>query len=445
VTTDTTTDSSPDQDDRPPELDLWLAFVAGDRVWIDDGAMPDLFQRTVASVQLIAMGSLISLLWVMVLHDAGDVSAIQRWWLAGGTLAALALSVRPVVLTLGRPATQVGYRVRIIWRSATYLALILATIATLPGWSLLAAWPLGLFVGSDIVLATWALGIDSAPRRWWFRFLVSPLHLGVLGALCAAVLSGSYPEIALELVVAYLSMHLAFLLAGMMVVSASRFDAGIQRLVARAADLAVDRERRHRAHWLHDDVLSEVRLSALRVGTGAVSGEQVARELQDLDHRLRLRQLDELFVAGPVRAADILQPHVRRVQALGITIDAVPSLERVGFTVDEATGRLLGRVLAGLTSNAINAGATHLSYDLGASGDDIFVAVTDDAGGFDFEHLPPGRGLERLVTELGRNRLARRPVPGGSTMVALVPRRSRPGPVDQLVPSRRTSTTFEET
>jgi hypothetical protein len=135
------------------------------------------------------------------------------------------------------------------------------------------------------------------------------------------------------------------------------------------------------------------------------------------------------------------------VQALGIAIDAVPSLERVGFTVDESTGRLLGRVLAGLTSNEINAGATHLAYDVGASGDDIFVAVTDDAGGFDFEHLPAGRGLERLVAELGRDRLVRRPAPGGSTMVALVPRGPRTGRIDPASRSLRPSTTddLEET
>ncbi len=421
-----TTELTDDLEERPLELDLWLAFVAGDRVWIDDGAVPGLAERTVAAVQQIAMGALLTILGLAMSLAPGEPTTFEIAWFLGGLAAGLALAVRPVRVAMGRPSTQVGYRLRVVWRTAAYLALIFSCVALLSGWALLAAWPLGVFMGNDVVQSTWALGLPSTPRRWWFRFLVSPVHLGVLGVLTAAVLSGSYPEVVLEVVIIYLSMHLAFLVAGVMVRSAGRFAAALDRLAARAAASAVERERRHRAHWLHDDVLSEVRLTALRVGTGAVSPEQVASELQELDHRLRLRQLDEMYVGGQVRAADVLQPQLRRVQSLGIALGAVPSVERVGFAVDESTGRLLGRVLAGFTSNAVNAGATRLSYDVEVVGDDIVVAVTDDAGGFDFECIPAGRGLEQLVADLGPGRLERRTVPGGSTMIAHLPRHGTP-------------------
>src|SRR5690606_38528077 len=95
------------------------------------------------------------------------------------------------------------------------------------------------------------------------------------------------------------------------------------------------RERSHRAHWLHDDVLSEVRLASLRITNGSASPEQVQRELLDLDHRLRLRQLDEMIRDGTPPVYEVLQPHLRRLQSLGVELGSVPTHEVTGITQNE--------------------------------------------------------------------------------------------------------------
>ena len=73
-----------------------------------------------------------------------------------------------------------------------------------------------------------------------------------------------------------------------------------------------------------------------------------------------------MMSAGTPRIYEILQPHLRRAQNLGIRLDRVPTHEVTRLEVDEQCGRLLNRAVSLLTSNAINAGATRLSIDLQA-------------------------------------------------------------------------------
>ena len=186
---------------------------------------------------------------------------------------------------------------------------------------------------------------------------------------------------------------------------------------------------------MHDDVLSEVHLATLRISTGTATPEQINDELLDLDHRLRLRQLDDMMAASTPRIFEVLQPHLRRAQNLGVRLDHVPTHEVTRLELDEQCGRLLNRAVSLFTSNAINAGATRLAIDVRVvdGGERLVLNVTDDAGGFDLATVPDGRGLHTLIDELGAGAVQRYDAPGGSMMVATIPRHHPGAPHD---PSR---------
>jgi hypothetical protein len=410
-------------DSRSQAPDLLFALLAGERVWIDDGQRPPAHVRYAALIEALALTFYAVLLWTVLPDRLRLATPNVMVWLfaAAGTCAAAALAIRPCALVLGRTTSAASMPWRLVWRSLCFFTLVVSIVVLLPGWLVVGAWPIGIIAGSDVALGLWAIGAEARPQHWWRRFVTSPVHLGVLGALVATVLTGAYPDPAWRLVGLYATMHLGLLVAGLTVATLDGYARMLEDQRERDRRTLVERERRHWAHWLHDDVLSEVRLATLRVQGGGVSPEQVAHELHELDHRLRLRQLDELFSGGPARLADILQPHLRRAQALGITLTDVPSLDSVGVRVDEATGRLFGRTIAVLTSNAINAGATALALRVRPDGYVIEVQLTDDAGGFDLHGIPPGRGLEQLMADVGSHRVRRIPEQHGSTMIVHVP------------------------
>jgi hypothetical protein len=414
---------NPTEQARSQAPDLLLALLAGDRVWIDADRRPPMRVRYAALVESLALTFYAVLLWTVLPDRLRVAEPPAVMWVAAiaGTIAAAALLVRPLVLVMARPASAASMPWRFVWRGVCFLVLVVSIVVLLPGWLVVGAWPLGIIAGSDVMLSTWALGAEPPSRHWWRKFMTSPLHIGVLGALAATLLTHAYSDPAWRLVGLYATMHLGILVAGQTVKALSRFAVVLDEQREEDRRHLLERERRHWAHWLHDDVLSEVRLTTLKVQRGGMSAEQLAHELNELDHRLRLRQIDELLGGGPARLADILQPHLRRAQALGISITDVPSLDTVGVRVDEATGRLFGRTVALLTSNAINAGATAIALRVSRSGDVIEVQLTDDAGGFDLRDVPAGRGLDQLMADIGRHRVWRIPEPGGSTMVVHVP------------------------
>jgi signal transduction histidine kinase len=165
--------------------------------------------------------------------------------------------------------------------------------------------------------------------------------------------------------------------------------------------------------------------------------------LREVDHRLRIAQLDDLIDSGPTRIASLVQPHVRRSLDLGVVVNPLPGFEQVDVAVDSETGRLISRVLAVLFSNAMNAGASKIGLDVIVGPLEVEIRVTDDAGGFDLGNLQPGRGLEELMVDLGRDGVVREAILGGSVMRVTVPRsiltwasRSQPESV-HLAPTRR--------
>lgn len=420
-------------DAGPPATDLWLAFLGGERVWIDGEVPPRLVERFAATLECVVLSSYVVMIWT-ILPDRLRL-AERTWpiWVAvvAGTVAATVLWIRPLTIGIARAVPPVSLVWRATWRAAAFATLAIALVVMTDGWLVFAAWTLGVVAGADAFATTRSLGVPVAPWQWWRRFLLSPMHFGVIGAVVAAIVSDRVDLPSGRILVLYVGIHIAALLAGLTILF---LDGLVETQDAeRESDRrrVVERERQHRIHWLHDDVLSEIRITAMRVRSDGATPEHAARELDELDHRIRLRQLDEVFLGGPVRLAEILQPHLRRLQSLGVDLVAVPSLDVVGRRVDEVAGRRFGRAVAVLTSNAVNAGARTVAVGVRADHDRVELTVTDDAGGFDLDRAPAGRGLHLLRDDLGHDAVRRVDVPGGSTMVAVVELApDGPGPPD---------------
>ncbi len=425
---------------RERGFDLWLALLAGDRAWRDGTDQPTSREQIVASALVVALVSTLVSQWIAISSRVtlGDgVTATERLLLGAGMAslaAAAALSMHPFRLARGHDVEHAPFWWSVAWRGIAYLVLVTASAGVLIRFRFLAVIPLGVVAGADILLALWALGISPQPIRWLRRFLFSTVHFGVLGALLAtAILEG---EKVTTLVSLYVAMWVGGAVATGSMVVLDRANAALdrQRSAEREAIRAV--ERSYRAHWLHDDVLSEVRVATLRMGDDP-AGDRARQELLELDHRLRLRQLDEMMRGGPTHIYQLLQPHLRRAQALGVELRRVPSLEVTGLMVDAESGKLVNRALSVLTSNAINAGARSLAVDLRHLGDrDVEFVVTDDAGGFDLAAIPAGRGLDLLRRDLGDDALRIVPTPGG-TAVAIRLSLSGTPPTAQTVTGQR--------
>ena len=115
------------------------------------------------------------------------------------------------------------------------------------------------------------------------------------------------------------------------------------------------------------------------------------------------------------------EPALRRAALAGVQRDGIPPADGLAGVVDPPAAELTTRALAVLLNNAIEAGATLLSIDLRWHPDTLTVAVTDDAGGFDLDDAPPGRGLDRLRDALGAHRLRSRRVGPGTEVTATIP------------------------
>lgn len=151
--------------------------------------------------------------------------------------------------------------------------------------------------------------------------------------------------------------------------------------------------------------------------------EQVGALLDELDFALRLRQLDELIESGTVRLAEVLQPFLRNAQNSGVLVERVPSYDIASTEVDHDTGNTFRRAAAVITSNALNAGATRLSFEVAVHDEHIDLVVIDDAGGFDASDITAGRGLWTLRHELGPDNLYIEQHETGSRVHAAVPRK----------------------
>lgn len=407
--------------DEPSRLDLWLALLAGDRVWGDGDEDPSTREQAVCAFMLVTLLATLLVQWVaLATRSTGDLERLSAL-VAGSLVAACLLAIRPVRLLLGRQTRPPGFVFSLVWRGLAYLTLIATTVAVIGRFRFLAAIPLGLLGGSDALLTLWAIGVEPAPRQWARRFLFSTVHFGVLGAMLAALFFDAQPETLSTMLGIYIAMWLGVIVAGIAVLGMNKLSVLVDADRRRKEEQVRERERLMRAHWLHDDVLSEVHLSTLRLKS--VGDLDAARaELEELDHRLRLRQLDEVMRGGEPHIYEILQPHLRRIQSLGIQLYRVPPLELTNRRTDSESAQLFHRAVSVLTSNAINADASRMAIDLfEVDGGRISLTVTDDAGGFELDAVPAGRGLSTLIADLGTDHVRRRDTQNGSAVTVTLP------------------------
>jgi signal transduction histidine kinase len=307
------------------------------------------------------------------------------------------------------------------WRVSLSVLLVVGGVVVLPGWHALGLWPLGVALGADLALGCWSLGVQVRPVEWWVKILTSPVHLACLGALAALAITRQDSSViigTIGLVAAFeMAIAIAIGVATLLLHAAESIDVEKEE----RSEQRLRAERLNLAHWIHDDVCADLQLTSLRLRTGQLSAVEVAAELADLDHRLRLRQQRELIESGEARLAELLQPYVRRAQTAGVSIVAVPRLDDVDVRVDTDTATLFARTLANLVSNSLNAGASELGIEVQVETDGLRVVVTDNAGGFDENDIPPGRGLDSLIAHLGRDHLTVERTTTGSQVTVVIP------------------------
>lgn len=343
---------------------------------------------------------------LMVLGAAIFAAPIISWWSTGRWLFGTSIPVVMPMRVLGALAATAG-----IFRTSAPL---------LPGLALF-----GVLAGLDAVLSLRAIGVwpSALSGCWWFAR--SAIHLGVVvGLVVAASVAGDDAwKVALRLYV-LLWLTVGVILA--VVVAVQRGDEMVERHRLADQQAVRERERRDRAHWIHDDMCAELRLVRVRLDSHVLDVDEVAAALGELDHRLRLRQLDEQMASGPVRLAELVQPFARMLQDRGIVLTDVPSYDNANVVLDRDTASLVRRAVSLTTSNSLQAGARRVGIRASVTDDGVVVEVEDDAGGFRLEQIPAGRGLDRLRQEVRSLEVHRT---GAGAIVAVhIERPTEPGP-----------------
>jgi signal transduction histidine kinase len=412
------------RDDVSP--DRWLALLAGANTWDDPERRPNITVRSTGGAQLLALCASLAIMLCFATSDHKEgISALRK-------AAPLALTATTLVCMIGPALTLFGRarRTRPLWANLTFrslvgLAMVAGIFGTAPGWAALLSTGLGIVIGADTSLTAYAIGWRPSPRQLWWALASSPLHLGVVGGLVGTAVAVPDIDVGDTLLPVYLTVHVWVALACVTAWSVSRMIAAEEARAELVRLETARNEHRRSAHWLHDDVCAQLRLVTLRLHRGALHTDEVVGMLDELDFALRLRQLDELLQSGTARLAEVLQPFVRNAQNHGVTVERVPTYETASAVVDREAGQMLRHAASVLTSNALNAGATRLSFDVSVDPEQVHLAVVDDAGGFDHDDLTAGRGLWSLLHELGPGNLTIDRVDGGSRVAAHVDRHRR--------------------
>lgn len=406
--------------------DRWLALLAGANTWDDPERRPNITVRSTGGTEVLAlMANLAVLLCFWVVGHDGGLSEVAHPFPLVLTATSLLCMIGPALTLAGRARRTRPLGVNLALRSLLSLVMVAAIFGTAPGWSALLSAGVGIVIGADTSLTAYAIGWRPSPRQWWWAVVSQPMHLGIVGGLVGTAIARPDVAVADTLLPVYLTLHVWVAFAcvtawviGRMIDAETARNELIRLETARS-------EHRRSAHWLHDDVCAQLRLVTLRLHRGALPTDEVVRMLDELDFALRLRQLDELLQSGSARLAEVLQPFVRNAQNHGATVERVPSYETASAVVDRDTGQMLRHAASVLTSNALNAGATRLGFDVRVDARQVRLAVVDDAGGFDADQLVAGRGLWSLLHELGPDNLTITRIEGGSRVTACVDRHRR--------------------
>ncbi|WP_208029076.1 hypothetical protein [Rhabdothermincola sediminis] len=417
-------------------VDLWLAFVAGPRVWMDDdgddspGSIVAELAAPVEGAALLAGSS-----WPIIWTGASVAELSARAVVLVGGLATAGVLAFVVSVPSHRLASRWGTPWQVAALRAVTVFLGSASFAGLTsGWAMLGCWPFGVMVGCDLYRTGATLGVLLGARSMLRRVTLSPVHLGiVVGLVLTGLVTRTSPT---RLVVLYLMVVVVVLVAAVTLSVLHGSRGRLEGRQQRREHLLMMREHRRRSHWLHDDVCSELRFLRMRVesdGRHFLPADEIVGELDELDHRLRLRQLDEVIGSGGVRLAEVIQPFLRRAQQRGVQIFESPTLEAGSLVVEAEVARQIKRILSVFVSNAMHAHTPSLWLRIEQRPEQgcIIVEVEDEAGGFDVTELPAGRGLDTLRAELGPDALTLERTGRGTRARALVhmsryPRRSLP-------------------
>lgn len=392
-------------------LDIWVALLAGSNSWTT-GERDDAWNRLMAAVQVFTVFVSSCILW----WGHGDTVDNSAAVTLIGAVALFLLVLHPALRVIGHPFRSLTVRANLSVRVLLITASFMAVYALLPGWLALWCSPIAIAAGIDAHLTCNELGWRARPAHWFGRFLLSGFHFGVVGALIATIVRGGHSRTAVILpLYAILLTWVALALATLWGASTLHHAHSAERTQAMAN--VVENERRQSAHWLHDDVCAQLRLVSLRLQTNSVTTEGAVDLLNEFDHQIRLRQLDELFGAGVVRLAEVLQPYIRHAQNHGVEILGVPAFEDASLQLEEPSARLMARTASVLTSNALNAGATAISYRVQTSAGQVHLSIADNGPGLRLADIPHGRGLWALSQDLKPGGLAVEPNPGGGTIV----------------------------
>ena len=393
------------------------ALLAGSAAWSVDHPKPESVTELVSLVEILALVASLATVWYATVRPP------TRLPLAPAIICTASftiLLINPLLRTFRQRPISRSLRFNLVARGIAASAIVVSELIMLPGWSAMFVLPFAIAAGTDASLTARYLGWQLRPVQWWKRFLSSPFHLGVIGALLATLVY--HRNNRFDPFPAYVATHLAVITA---LVVAWVIGTALRRVdieMATARLLVVEDERRRRAHWLHDDVCAQLRLVSLKVQTRHTTPEEVVQLLDGLDHQFRLRQLDELLESGPLQVAELLQPYIRRAQNVGVIIEQVPTFDDAALSLSGHEARLFARSAAMFTSNALNASATRLSYFVEEREKTVRLTVCDDGPGFELDDVSHGRGLWSLRHELrpGGLEIGTSPL-GGASVTAVIP------------------------
>ena len=380
---------------RPGRLDLWFATAAGPGPWLGG-------EELVPVDRLLLAGGLASALALtLAITSTAGAARLFGSGLGCAVFGLVLAALIAVVFGTSERLTRLGPTTVVLARAAAALGALAMTVKAYGSVQPLLVGGFGLAAGSHATVTLRAIGVRVRWSEALRRSLVSTVHAGALtGAVALAFLppTRSLRADTFDLALAFYALVAASTLT-MAVLSGllDRISDG------NAAHIESVRSAIHRdqAHWLHDDVCSELGHLRLRLQNGLIDSGALQRSLDELDHRLRVRQIDGILQAGAARLGEVIQPYLRAAQSHGVGLREVPTYETGAMLLPPVAGRQVQRAMAVLTANAIQAGAAELAIRTAVESGQLVIDVEDDAGGFVYTGPIPGRGLDGLAHDLG--------------------------------------------
>lgn len=389
---------------RSGGVDSVIAALAGPLAWETDLRERSFTERAAVTASAVSLGGqIVTVIAVTWWNPNGN--PVDRLVLASSCcLAGLLVPSVQVWLLATHRRVVASTSMFVLVRTAGMLLAAIGWAGIAEGPAVLLTWPIGVHLGIDYAITAMHIDRPHPISHLLIRMVVSPLHAGLIaGLVTVAALGGSRAVgVAVDVAMSIVVVVLAGVTSYGAVNRVGLYEA--ERIEQVRSDERAG-ERRRRAHWIHDDVCADLRTVRIMLATQSPTTQELTRELDDLDHRLRLRQLEEIVAGGSVSAAEIIQPYLRRAQNSGVRLVEVPRYEDASIIVPSPAVDTFRRAVAGLVGNAVAAGAHELSIRLRHREDWISVVVEDDAGGFDLPDVPAGRGLSSLARDVGHDNL----------------------------------------